>query len=225
VDAPSGYDLLLPPGWTRVPLERSGARRLARRLVAERAGDQPRDTVTRARVVLERELLSVVDRAVDAGAADMFMVAQRRSGQPVAATLTVMFVPPAGGSDGRLLDPPELADRLRAPGGETDVTDLPTGPAVRRVRVLAGPATLGMPVADVDAHADVDVAAADAAGDVDLAPADSVDVVVVDYVVPVPDSAGTHLLLTFSSPNLVVRDAMVALFDAVATTLRWTWPA
>lgn len=140
-DAPAGYDLLLPPGWTRVPLNRSGARRLVRRMVEERAGDQPRDTVTPVRVALERELLSVVDRAVDAGAVDLFMVAQQRHGKPVAATLTVTYVPIPGSAGGSELDLTELADRLRDPGTEAGVTALACGPAVRTVRVLAGPAT------------------------------------------------------------------------------------
>jgi hypothetical protein len=59
----------------------------------------------------------------------------------------------------------------------------------------------------------------------DAASADaSIDVVIVDYVVPVPHASGTQLLMTFSSPNVVVQEAMVALFDAIASTLHWKWP-
>jgi hypothetical protein len=206
-DAPAGYDLLLPPGWSRVPLNRPGARRFVRRMVEVRAGDQPRDTVTPVRVALERELLSVVDRAVDAGAVDLFMVAEQRHGKPVAATLTVTYVPIPGCAGASDLDLTELAVRLRDPGTETGVTTLACGPAVRTVRVLAGPSV-------------PDALPADSPG----AGQESLDVVVVDYVVPVPYSAGTQMLLTFSSPNLVVQDAMVGLFDAIASTLRWTWP-
>lgn len=203
VDAPDGYDLLLPPGWSRVPLERTGARRFVRRMVEARAGDQPRDTVTAARVALERELVSVVDRAVDAGAVDLYMLAEERHGKPVAATLTVTYVPLLG-RDGAL-DLAELADRLRGTRGESGVTDLPGGPAVRTVRTMAAPA--GSETSPADA----------------ATPDASIDVVVVDYVVPVPHASGTQLLMTFSSPNVVVQDAMVALFDAIASTLHWTW--
>ncbi|MEU0045749.1 hypothetical protein [Streptomyces werraensis] len=44
--------------------------------------------------------------------------------------------------------------------------------------------------------------------------------VTLDYQVPVPGTE-THLLLTFSSPLVQIADAMVALFDAVAGSLRW----
>ena len=41
-----------------------------------------------------------------------------------------------------------------------------------------------------------------------------------DIHVPVPES-GAYLLLSFSTPLNVLADAMVCLFDSIATTLRW----
>ncbi|HEY6496015.1 MAG TPA: hypothetical protein VIZ43_22275, partial [Trebonia sp.] len=41
-----------------------------------------------------------------------------------------------------------------------------------------------------------------------------------DIHVPVPES-GAYLLLSFSTPLNVLADAMVSLFDSIASTLRW----
>lgn len=41
-----------------------------------------------------------------------------------------------------------------------------------------------------------------------------------DIHVPVPES-GAYLLLSFSTPLNVLADAMVCLFDSIASTLRW----
>jgi hypothetical protein len=136
----------------------------------------------------------------------MFMVAEQRHGKPVAATLTITYLPLPGRAGGGELDLAEIAARLGEPGAETGVTELPSGPAVRTVRVLTGPATFDAGSSQVSG-----------AGE------ESAEVVVVEYVVPVPDATGTQLLLAFSSSNLVIQDAMVALFDAIASTLRWTW--
>jgi len=168
-EAPTGYDLLLPPGWVRVPLDRTRARRFVRDLVAARSAGQPSDQVTPVRVALEREVLASVDRAGDAGVRDLFLLSEQRHGLPVAASLTVTDVAVAAPTD-----PGDLAGRLGEPGTQAAPVTLPPS-------------------------------------------------VVVEYVVAPPGS-GRHLLLTFSSPTLQVREAMVALFDAVASTLRWRWP-
>ena len=41
-----------------------------------------------------------------------------------------------------------------------------------------------------------------------------------DIHVPVPES-GAYLLLSFSTPLNILADAMVCLFDSIASTLRW----
>ena len=194
--APTGYDLLLPPGWLRVPLDRTRARRFVRYLVAARAAGQPSDSVAPVRMALEREVLASVDRAADAGVRDLFLLSEQRHGLPVAASLTVTEVPVAAATESG-----DLAGRLGESGTETTSVTLPCGPAVRMERVTAPG-----PVAPEPG---------------DTAP--PVPSVVVEYVVAVP-GPGPYLLLTFSSPTLQVREAMVALFDALAGTLRWRWP-
>jgi hypothetical protein len=41
-----------------------------------------------------------------------------------------------------------------------------------------------------------------------------------DLHVPVPDS-GAYLILSFSTPLTVIADAMIILFESIASTLRW----
>jgi hypothetical protein len=44
----------------------------------------------------------------------------------------------------------------------------------------------------------------------------------VQYFVPLPGSTDL-VLLSFSTPNLGLADAMVELFDAMAESLQWRW--
>jgi hypothetical protein len=46
------------------------------------------------------------------------------------------------------------------------------------------------------------------------------EVTTLDIHVPVPDS-GAYLMLSFSTPLKALADAMVGLFDSIASTLRW----
>jgi hypothetical protein len=41
-----------------------------------------------------------------------------------------------------------------------------------------------------------------------------------DVHVPVPDSSA-YLILSFSTPLNVLAEAMITLFDSIASTLRW----
>lgn len=188
MDSPEGYDLLMPPGWVRMPLNRAGARRQVRTMVAERAKGQPSDTVSPVRIALEREVLTVVERAVSGGAVDLYLLADNVRGLPVAASLAVSHVERLGTPE---VDLAAFADGQGA-GAESEVVDLPCGRAVRTRRSgLAAPP-----------------------------PGPSI---LVEYVLPVPDDGG-HLVLAFASPNVALAEAMVALFDALAATLRWRWP-
>lgn len=53
---------------------------------------------------------------------------------------------------------------------------------------------------------------------------DGEQALVVQYAAAVPESAQA-LLLSFSSPNLDHRDALLRLFDAIARAARWRYPA
>jgi hypothetical protein len=46
------------------------------------------------------------------------------------------------------------------------------------------------------------------------------EAVILDVYVPVPESSA-YLMLSFSTPLAALADAMVGLFDSIASTLRW----
>lgn len=79
-------------------------------------------------------------------------------------------------------------------GVQAGVVELPSGRALRRQRVQPRDAPeLGVT---------------------------QLDILLVDYVLPGPGE--TALMLTFSSPIVVVADALAELFEAVAGTVRWS---
>jgi hypothetical protein len=92
------------------------------------------------------------------------------------------------------IDLERLAPGLDDEGVQATVVDLPAGRALRRERVEARDAS-------------------------DLA-VSQLDTLLVDYVLPGPGE--TALMLTFSSPLVVVADALAELFEAVAATVRWS---
>lgn len=189
------YVLLIPPGWSRLPLDPAGLRTTMRRLLDQRFARLPRDKVARLRRELELELRRTVDRAAEAGAIDLWVQTELIRGVAVSASLMVTVLD-AVGTGG-------LAPVLEVVDAEIRTSELiRVGPdsAVRRLRVTApGP---------------------DPAGDrgvlADMLP----EATVVEYFFAVPDSRSL-LLLSFSTATAQVADALVALFDAVAQSLEW----
>jgi hypothetical protein len=88
----------------------------------------------------------------------------------------------------------ELAPGFDDEGVQTTVVELPAGWALRRQRVEA----TDTPELGVS----------------------QLDTLLVDYVLPGPGE--TALMLTFSSPLVLVADALAELFEAVAGTVRWS---
>lgn len=198
----ASYALLLPPGWWHVPLETAAARRSVKRLLDDAFARLPRDRVATLRHELEREMRSLVARAVDAGSVDLWMLAQPVRGLPVTASLTTTVVPATGNGDRA-----GLAAGLGGPGVEqVEPLLLAAGPAVRRLRRTA-------PLAPPPpGQAERTLAEA------------TPGATVVEYLVDVPE-ARDALLLSFSTTSAPVADALVAVFDAVAESLEWRLPS
>lgn len=191
------YALLVPSLWTRLPVDPVGSRAVVRRLLDERFASLPRDAVARLRHEAERELRRTVEQAVDAGAVELWLHTGLVRGLTLAASLTVTVVPGAGA--------PGLAGLVGAADGgvvSTELVPVPEGQAVRRLKHTAAgtdPGATGGVLRDA------------------LPPA-----TVVEWVHPVPDSADL-LLLTFATTHAEpVREALVALFDAVGASLTWS---
>lgn len=202
-DTPLGYELILPPGWTQVPLDPTRRRAAIRTLVARTiessaraAGTVAPDQLTAAKLVFARDLGALATQAAEGGAVDLYLFADVVQDHPVSAALLVTVVP----ASATAADPDALLDRLlRAPGvTESGVLQVAGRGAVRirrteRTQLAEGGATL------------------------------TVVATVVEYVFPVP--YGTDdLLLTLSTPVQEVAEEFVLLFDAIVATLRWCWP-
>ncbi|MGH3773333.1 MAG: hypothetical protein ACRDRW_18380 [Pseudonocardiaceae bacterium] len=189
---PVGWSLLLPPGWWHIPLyERRGQSITA--LLDHRLASLPRDRVAALRRELDGELTRQVERAVVSGAVEMYLSVDLMRGLPVAASCLVTVVP-AGAATA--LPAAELAALLgERPGDEVGVLEVAGAPAARVRR--------REPVTEADGLSTGELA-----------------VTRLQVYVPVPNTA-EMVLLSFSTPMDPIADAMVALFDAIAGSLRW----
>ncbi len=189
--APTGWSLVLPPGWWHVALdERRG--QSVKALLDRQLASLPRDRVATLRREVEAELTRMAERAVENGAVDMYLNIDLVRGLPVAATCLVTVVPTGVGT---ALPPAELAaimgDRPDDEAGVLEVAGAPAARVRRREPVdEAGISTGELPVTRLQVY------------------------------VPVPNKA-EMLLLSFSTPIDPIADAMVALFEAIAGSLRW----
>ncbi len=196
--SPSDYRLLLPDGWFRVRIDPEGRERSVDALVDRKFAGV--DNAPHLKRQLRDELLTQATEAYRDGGIELYLSLQQAGPLTIPASLLITLLRPAPGT--ALPDTAELARRLSAGmEGETTVTELAAGTAVRVRRVTGQPNTPAPP---------------GAAG----SPDEVLPSVTVDYQLPVP-GAEAHLLLTFSTPLLQIADAMVELFDAVAGSLTW----
>lgn len=189
--APTGWSLILPPGWWHVPLdERRG--QSVKALLDHQLAPLPRDRVATLRREVEAELTRMAERAVENGAVDMYLNIDLVRGLPVAATCLVTVVSTGVGT---ALPPAELAATMgQRPGDEVGVLEVAGAPAAR-VRRREPVDEAGLSTGELA-------------------------VTRLQVYVPVPNKA-EMLLLSFSTPVDPIADAMVALFDAIAGSLRW----
>ncbi len=193
---PVGWSLLLPPGWWHIPLDERRGQSVTT-LLDRRLASLPRDRVATLRRELDGELTRLVERAVANGAVEMYLNVDLMRGLPVAASCLVTVVPTGAAA---ALPAAELAAMMgERPGDEVGVLEVAGAPAARVRR--REPAT----------HAD---------GLVDGLSTGEVAVTRLQVYVPVPNTT-EMLLLSFSTPMDPIADAMVALFDAIAGSLRW----
>ena len=191
---PTGWSLILPPGWWHVPLDERREQSVTA-LLDRQLASLPRDRVARLRRELETELTRMAERAVHNGAVDMYLNLDLMRGLPVAASCLVTVVPTGVGT---ALPAAELAAIM---GNRAD----------DEVGVLE---VAGAPAARVRRREPVDQEGLSTG---ELA------VTRLQVYVPVPNTA-EMLLLSFSTPIDPIADAMVALFDAIAASLRWRHP-
>lgn len=122
---PGQLGIVLPPGWTLIPLEDAVARERAVRQLVSRAGlDDGQGAVLRRE--LHSQLSSAADRAFRSGASTFAICTTGPGGVPLPASLVVTFSP--GGTV-----PSEQDAWLQEAGGRLDTAVIPAGRVVRRV--------------------------------------------------------------------------------------------
>lgn len=194
-DAPAGvparYDLMLPPGWTRLPL-RAGTDRAIAAILDEQFAGLGRDRAFPLRRALTEDLHDLVVDARRIGGLDLYLMTSAPGAQPVDASLLVCLV--AGPPQEQSVSAEDLFAILDDAGdAETSVRALPlAGTAVRRrsTRELGAADDLPLPA----------------------------PVTRVQYLVPVAASAAL-LLLTFATTTQPVVEQLTVLFDAMAESL------
>jgi hypothetical protein len=124
--AASGYTLVLPRGWCRIPL-RQGTSAAIRQLLNERFSQLPRDTVAPYRIEIERRLKEQVTQARRNGGVDLYFPVEITDSGPVPASFVVsevfLPVPETAGDDGALM----VVAALAAEGAKVVQVDGATG--------------------------------------------------------------------------------------------------
>jgi hypothetical protein len=194
----TGYSILLPGGWRRIPVSHGTANAIASFLdeaLAHLPVDVPSATVQPYRAELERQLSQAAKQARRQGGLDLYLPVERVHGVPVPASIVV--------SRGTL-----------GMNGRTDVDS-----------VVAELTTASQDSARVTVNSTAGVRFERAAGP-DPARLVSCASHRVDYVLPVPGTAGDWLIIAFSvadanSLGAYFTRLMVELLDATISTFRW----
>jgi hypothetical protein len=214
----SGYALVLPPGWRKIPV-RHGTDEAIRELLDEVVGrvgsGTDREQLIRARVELQGRLTAMAVRAREASGVDLYLPVEYVHGTAVPASFSVSEGAPGspggigavGGSPAATagpeqpLAPEELIAYLASADDATSLVTLDGAPGIRTDHV----------------------AAADPGSEAPLPSRQ------VDYVVTIPGSGDRWLMVVFSTvgdgdPAGRFASILVELFDAIMSTFRWTWP-
>lgn len=195
----SGYTVVLPPGWCRIPV-RYGSAKAIRAVVDEALKavprNVPRDRIPPYRAELEGKLQKMVREARAKGAIDLYMPIGPMHGIPVSASFIVSEG--AVGTEGEDIDPATLVTYLATEDGSGAPVEIDGAPAARTERVC-----------DPEPSAEVDAGSRR-----------------VDYIMPVPGAPDRWLLVAFStlgagSPDDELSGILVQLFDAIMSTFRW----
>jgi len=186
----AGVRVVLPATWWVIDLTDESARRRSIGALVERQMGRG-DELATLRTDLRRHLEVT---AVDAGAlgGQLMAISLTRAGSvPIPASVTV-YRSPAGSTRSESLDDVEAA--LQAGAAKDDTVDAaqgPWGPVLRRTRIGEGVEELG---------------------------ARDVPMLLADYWLDPGDGAGL-LSLTFSSPLVEARDALLPLFDTIVASV------
>ncbi|QEU92577.1 hypothetical protein [Streptomyces kanamyceticus] len=195
-----GYTLVIPPGWTRIPLK-EGTQDAVKKIVDDAADrlspDLPRDKVADARLELYRRLNASVKEARQRDGVDLYLPVEPMHGLLIAASI-IVTKPETAQRDG--VTRHDVLTQLLAGATDSEPAEVDGAAAVRKARTV--PADPAKGVEAPSRH--------------------------VDYVVQVPSNGADSgwLVVSFSTlgdgdPEGDFTEILVELFDAVMTTFRW----
>ncbi len=194
----SGYSLVVPPGWSRIPLRHgttAAIREIADQVLAATPAEGSKDHAAQLHDQITRRLTELAEQARPLGGVDLYLPLSPVHGAAIPAAFIVCEGrPPAAG----IVDPGHVADHLAdaIPGASPVTVD---GCAGARLQSSASAETI------------LGIAAASRR---------------VDYLLPVPGHSGQWLIVTFAvsvdgDPRGAFADLLVELFDSVMLTFRW----
>lgn len=195
----TGYAMVLPGGWRRIPVLH-GTKRAVADILDEVFGrlprNLPRDKIMPYRLELERRLHGMVRQARSQGALDLYLPVEYVHGVAVPASFIVSRGMPGGGE---LLDASQIVATMAAESADAAPVTVDRVAGVRFERTAEPGRTRETPAASRR----------------------------VDYVLPVPGIPGDWLVIAFSTlgdgrPEGQFTRLLVELFDAIVSTFRWT---
>ncbi|MEV5356484.1 hypothetical protein AB0N88_09420 [Streptomyces sp. NPDC093516] len=198
--APTGYNLVPPPGWDMIPLREGTSeaiKRIVDRSVDELPDDIPRDDLAKARMELIKRLKRVARQARETRAMDLHLPVERVDGMALPASFIVSepLTAPAVGLDSGL-----ALSSLRPDASQSEEITIDGATGIR-VEGVAQP---------------------DTAREVEFSSRR------VEYLLQIPHSCPPKwLTISFSTiadgrPDSELAEILVDLFDAVMTTFRWS---
>lgn len=199
---PTGYTLVIPPGWARIPL-REGTKEALEEIFFKHMEKVPdgvsRDDAMRFRLELRQSLQKKARAARRYGGLDLYLPVSPRDGKIISASMVVSELPI--GSEEKAQNE-RVLERLSAS--------------------TAGPGVSVVKVGDSNAVRREHIAAAESDEEFDLASRR------VAYAMPIEGDGKKWLSINFSTPGdgdpeSEFSDVLVELFDAVVTTFRWRY--
>ncbi|MGP3999146.1 hypothetical protein [Streptomyces sp. 8N706] len=201
-ETPTGYTLIIPPGWARIPL-REGTKAALERIFFTHMDKVPdgvsRDDAMRFRLELRQQMQKKARAARRHGGLDLYLPVRPRGGRLIAASIIVSELP---------IGSAERAQNERVLEGLSAST---ASPGVTAVKVAGSNAIRRERVAAAEPDRELDIASRR-----------------VEYAMPVPGAPEKWLSISFSTsgdgnPESDFTDVLVELFDAVVGTFKWRY--
>lgn len=198
-DTATGYTLVLPPGWERIPL-RGGTGKTIKAILDKKFCDLPdklpRDKLIQYRVEVEGRLRKVAAEARGQGGIDLYLPVDFQHGVAVAASF-VVSIGTLGSAES--LDPAQIASYLAAESEGSSPVTIDGAVGIRNEQT-----------AEPDPAKDIEYGSRR-----------------VNYVLSVPGSSEQWMFVAFSTlgggdPEDRYAKILVQLFDAIMSTFRWT---